>query len=150
MIKTAWRSTLSEKVYMAKLAVFISAPSRRIMHWPVSGRGEDALLSAWAMEVSLSVDRDGLSKLALQGVDLSDKSTPRSRASCSNVMGMKDPVQGGRLALHEITQARWSSNTNAADYKHLRCPAITVPTIQLLPACEPCIFPRILRDRPGH
>ena len=102
MIKRACRRTLSEKVYMAKLAVFISTPSRCMMHWPVSGRGDDAFLSRWARGVSIIVEEDGLSKLALQGVDLSDKRTPRSRASCSNVMGMKDPVQVESLALHEF------------------------------------------------
>lgn len=70
-----------------------------MMHWPVSGCGDDAFLSTWAEEVSTSVDGAGFSKLALQGVNLSDKSTPRSRASCSNVIGMKDPVQSGSLAL---------------------------------------------------
>lgn len=62
-----------------------------MMHWPVSGCGDDALLNTWAREVSPSVEGEGLSKLALQGVNLSDKSTPRSRASCSNVIGINEP-----------------------------------------------------------
>lgn len=33
--------TLMEKVYMAKLAVFISVPSSCMMHGPVSARGDE-------------------------------------------------------------------------------------------------------------
>ena len=39
----ACKRTLKEKVYMAKLAVLISAPSMLTTHWPLSG-GEDAAL----------------------------------------------------------------------------------------------------------
>jgi hypothetical protein len=37
MIRIAWTRTLSEKVYKAKLAVLISAPRKKIIHWPASG-----------------------------------------------------------------------------------------------------------------
>ena len=64
-----------------------------MMHWPVSGRGVGVLLNEGERDALLNADGVGLSKLALQGVDLSDKSTPRSRASCSSVIGMKEPAQ---------------------------------------------------------
>ena len=90
MIKRAWTRTLIENVYIAKLAVLISAPRRLMIHWPVSIRGENVrMASCGREEVALGVE---VSKVPEQGLDLSDKRTPRSRASCSRVIGMKDPT----------------------------------------------------------
>lgn len=56
-----------------------------MIHWPVSTRGENVrMASCGRREVALGVEE--------QGLDLSDKKTPRSRASCSRVIGMKDPT----------------------------------------------------------
>lgn len=83
-IRSDWIRTLIEKVYMAKLAVLISNPSIWTTHCPFSGFG-----------AMLHIDGDGALKVEdLHGVVRSERSTPFSRASCSRVTGMKEPIHG--------------------------------------------------------
>ena len=77
----AWNKTLREKVYMAKLAVLISIPRKYITHCPRS----------FLLEKIASGGRRGCDELDPQGVFLSERRTPFSRASCSRVIGMKEP-----------------------------------------------------------
>ena len=83
-------STLIENVYMAKLAVLISAPRKFMIHCADSA-SIDNDRTTWSgseeLECGIAVWKD-----AEQGLLLSCKRTPRSRASCSRVMGMKDPI----------------------------------------------------------
>ena len=90
-ITSAWSRTLMEKVYMAKLAVLISAPRMCTMHWPLSAGAVAVLMRR--EERAVERGRDGLemSVLGPQGVVWSERRTPRSRASCSRVIGRKDP-----------------------------------------------------------
>ena len=83
-------STLIENVYMAKLAVLISAPRKFMIHCADSASIDNDRMT-WPgsdeVEGGATVWKD-----AEQGLVLSCKRTPRSRASCSKVMGMKDPI----------------------------------------------------------
>jgi hypothetical protein len=81
--------TLMENVYIAKLAVLTSRPRISTTHCPFSGLGR-----RYRREPEDMFMLGGLiSKLALHGVFLSESSTPRSRASCSRVIGMKEPIE---------------------------------------------------------
>lgn len=62
------------------------------MHWPWSTGGVAAFEMRCAMERS-RMGCKGCWKVGSHGEDLSERRTPRSRASCSRVMGMKDPAQ---------------------------------------------------------
>lgn len=77
---------------MAKLAVFMSVPKKLIIHCPFSAREEEPVAASYDMVELGDFVGTVASKPALQGVVLSDKRTPRSRASCSKVMGIKDPT----------------------------------------------------------
>jgi len=78
----AWKRTLREKVYIAKLAVFIGIPKMYTTHCP---------RSFWAPGLGLKPG-DGFDELAPQGVVLSESKTPFSLANCSRVMGINDPA----------------------------------------------------------
>lgn len=83
-------STLIENVYMAKLAVLISAPRKFIIHCADSASTDNDRMiwfGSEELECGAAVRKD-----AEQGLLLSCKRTPRSRASCSRVIGMKDPI----------------------------------------------------------
>ena len=83
-------STLIENVYMAKLAVLISAPKKYMIHCADSASIDKDRITWFdsdELELGATVWKD-----AEQGLVLSCKRTPRSRASCSKVMGMKDPI----------------------------------------------------------
>lgn len=83
-------STLMENVYMAKLAVLISAPRKFMIHCADSASiDKDRITWSGSEELELGA---AVWKDAEQGLLLSCKRTPRSRASCSRVMGMKDPI----------------------------------------------------------
>lgn len=71
-----WKSTDSEKENMAKEAVLISMPRKSITHW------SDALLP---LPAGFMVEEE-------HGVVWSLSRTPFSRASCSRVIGMNEPV----------------------------------------------------------
>jgi hypothetical protein len=58
------------------------------MHWFASGDGGPAVKS---LNVALKPGCDA-SKPAVHGLVLSEAITPLSRASCSRVMGIKEPV----------------------------------------------------------
>ena len=77
------------KVYMAKLAVFISTPRIWTTHCPFSGLGLKSASMVFAEKERLGWTVDFV---ALHGVDWSERRTPFSRASCSSVTGMKDPI----------------------------------------------------------
>ena len=97
--------TLTENVYMAKLAVLISAPRKLMIHCPASARGESVCI-ALCGEVELATGWE-VWKDAEHGLDLSDKRTPRSRASCSKVIGMKDPTpQMTNTLQHAVSDVR--------------------------------------------
>lgn len=81
--------TLIEKVYMAKLAVLISIPKIVIIHWFASEEG-GFLAAVRSLNVALKPGC-GASKPAVHGFVLSEARTPLSRASCSRVMGIKEP-----------------------------------------------------------
>lgn len=89
----ACMNTLSENVYIAKLAVLTSTPRIWIMHWLVLG--EPGLIDAAVSKMVFHVLDGEVSSRELQealhGVVLSERSTPRSRAICSRVMGRNDP-----------------------------------------------------------
>ena len=83
-------STLIENVYMAKLAVLISAPRKFMIHCADSASIDNDRMTCFGseeLEFGAAVWKD-----AEQGLLLSCKRTPRSRASCSRVIGMKDPI----------------------------------------------------------
>lgn len=85
-------STLIENVYMAKLAVLMSVPKKLMIHCPLSsrgGKGPDALFDVVALGNAVGMV---VLELALHDTVLSERRKPRSRASCSNVIGMKDPT----------------------------------------------------------
>ncbi len=86
----ACTSTLIENVYMAKLAVLISAPRKFMIHCADSASIDNDRITWFGseeLEFGAMVWKD-----AEQGLVLSCKRTPRSRASCSRVIGMKDPI----------------------------------------------------------
>jgi hypothetical protein len=72
-------------VYIAKLAVLISTPRIRTTHCPLSGFG----LSSASREFGA---KGVTGRGALHGVERSASRTPFSRASCSSVTGMKEPI----------------------------------------------------------
>ena len=82
--------TLIEKVYMAKLAVLMSIPKIVIMHWFASEDG-GFLTAVRSLNVALKPGC-GASKPAVHGFVLSEARIPLSRASCSRVMGIKEPT----------------------------------------------------------
>jgi hypothetical protein len=72
------------KVYMAKLAVLISMPRMVTTHCPASW---------WGLAKAEKVDEgETAGRAALHGVEWSERRTPFSRASCSRVTGMKEPI----------------------------------------------------------
>jgi hypothetical protein len=75
----AWKRTLNEKVYIAKLAVLTCNPRIYITHWSRS-------LAAPGLG-----GKPGFDELEPQGFVGSLARTPFSRASCSKVIGMNDP-----------------------------------------------------------
>lgn len=82
-----------EKVYMAKLAVLMSAPRKLMMHWPFSPCLEAERAISWTRVVF--PEGEGIGLLwddPLQGLLRSDSCDPLSRASCSRVIGMKEPI----------------------------------------------------------
>ena len=104
MIKRACTSTLIEKVYMAKLAVLISAPRKLMTHWPASTRDRDERLVLLLCSKDDIAEAVGMGSVrVLQGLVLSDSKTPRSRASCSKVIGMKEPKQHNEIQ----SSSRW-------------------------------------------
>ena len=74
-----WKRTESEKENMAKEAVLISSPRNVMMHW------SEALLP-------LPLVLGGGMVLDVQGMVWSESETPFSRASCSRVMGINEPI----------------------------------------------------------
>ena len=66
-----------EKVYMAKLAVFMLVPKKLIMHCPLSARGDESLAGVVVL------------KPALQDTDPSDRRTPRSRAEMVSILAAR-------------------------------------------------------------
>jgi hypothetical protein len=91
MIKRACRNTLMLKVYMAKLAVLISVPNIGSKHCGASiGEGFEATVEF------LAGFFDGGSNPVEHGKERSVERKPRSRASCSRVIGMKDPSVNGQ------------------------------------------------------
>ena len=86
----AWKSTLRENVYMAKLAVLTSEPRMRTTHCRLSS-------AAWRPSSADPLWTASLMALRVHGVLWSASRTPTSRASCSRVMGMKDPAVASQL-----------------------------------------------------
>lgn len=82
--------------------------------------------------------------MASQGDDLSERSTPRSRASCSRVMGMKDPAQRKRVQFSIVGKQSNVFYTNTANHKDFGRPSITIPARQLFIACQSRILAGIL------
>jgi hypothetical protein len=80
-----WTNTLMEKVYMAKLAVFISVPRIGRTHWVASDGADFTPMLPFE-----GLCGDVVS--GTQGVVPSLAKTPPSLANCSNVIGMKDPI----------------------------------------------------------
>lgn len=76
-----WNSTDSENENIAKDAVLISIPRNVITHW------SEALLPLPLVDIE-SLVMCG----AVHGVVRSLSKTPFSRASCSRVMGMNEPI----------------------------------------------------------
>src|SRR5271156_1718968 len=101
MMRSACTSTLREKVYNAKLEVFISAP--RIYMTQAGSSSGPCFFSAGPGEVAFEAGF-GVCQLALQGVILSLRRTPRSRANCSNVMGRKEAK--GIVSCHQRHRGR--------------------------------------------
>jgi hypothetical protein len=75
-----------EKVYNAKLAVLVSRPNGRTIHWSLSSAEPAARISNLVSRLLPS-----FAAAWRQGVTPSDRNTPLSRASCSRVTGAKDP-----------------------------------------------------------
>lgn len=86
MISKAWTSTLIENVYIAKLAVLMSVPRKFIIHCTVSARVDRLRIGKEEFAEAAA------SKEGVQDLDLSESSTPWSRASCSSVIGINDPI----------------------------------------------------------
>jgi hypothetical protein len=86
-----WNRTEREKANMAKLAVLISSPRKYITHWSFS----TARVPRGNSEVEWLVESG--SELEPQGVVRSDSKTPFSRANCSRVIGMKEPIHRDEL-----------------------------------------------------
>lgn len=82
-----------------------------------------------------------LRDVPLQGLLRSDSSVPPSRASCSRVIGMKEPAYPSVSQM--VVPSTEIHSTYAANDKHFGRPAIAVPTRQLLGACQPCILARV-------
>lgn len=76
----AWKRTLREKVYIAKLAVLICIPKTYTTHCPRS-------LTASGPGTPVG----GPDELDPQGFVGSESNTPFSRANCSRVIGMNEP-----------------------------------------------------------
>jgi len=141
MIRSACTSTLREKVYNAKLEVFISAP--RIYTTQAGSSSRPCFFPAGPGEVAFEVGF-GVCQLALQGVTLSLRRTPLSRANCSNVMGRKEAK--GIVSCHQRHRERDKlPRTHCTDCKGLRCPSIAVPSCQLFPARRTGVFSFVLR-----
>lgn len=77
----------------------------------------------------------------MHGFDLSEKKTPRSRASCSSVTGRKEPCwnqifgewNGGDNGV-------WYMLTNAYDGEDLGGDGVGVPAVELLLGGGACVF----------
>jgi hypothetical protein len=102
MIKRAWIRTEMLNVYMAKLAVLISTPRMWTTHCPFSGFGLMSASMALAEKEGVATGRG-----ALHGVVRSERRTPFSRASCSSVTGMKEPIPQTTKTLRSVSYG-WS------------------------------------------
>ena len=79
-------------MYIAKLAVLMSVPNIFTTHWLSARCARFAGESRGKTEMAEGVGLRGVDLVwVLQRVVLSDSSTPRSRASCSKVIGIKEP-----------------------------------------------------------
>lgn len=145
MISIACTKTLKEKVYKAKLAVLISIPSKRITQGPASVDKVETVRVLNSTESLPGVAGWVMWKLALHGFDLSPRRTPRSRASCSNVMGKNEPRHGRELSLPAQSHKVTCFYTNTADNEHFRGPAIAIPSVQLFITRQTCVFAGVLR-----
>lgn len=118
---------------MAKLAVLISIPRKNITHCPRSLAFEETPLGG----------RRGCDELDPQGVFLSERRTPFSRASCSRVIGMKEP-RWTELACIRTDQALKREDVSEASplrFKNV-CSAVTGSSkTAVSPLCSLCFRP---------
>ena len=78
---------------MAKLAVLISAPKKLMIHCPFSPLEGAEVAISWTREAFPGGTEMGLLwDVPLQGLLRSESSVPPSRASCSRVIGIKEPI----------------------------------------------------------
>ena len=76
----------------AKLAVFMLIPKKFIIHCLLSAPGDEASPASYSRVLLRTFAGMVVLELALQGTVPSERRTPRSRASCSKVIGIKDPT----------------------------------------------------------